>query len=396
MRVLRLFWLLLLVMGAFAGFLLVKNKVWIKPKAASNYPLTGTFLVPDTTLHSEAYYNSFFNNLQEIGMDTVVLQTVGHYKNNCATGTAEEISYIDQNMDKDLKLILKIIKQRNLKLFMGTASIENESCFPIWVGSVGNISTPKGKIIAANIKFYNKVKDYVQSQGWDWNDPNFIQGFYLGHEVDVEQYLNDQPIVNYFADMTRSLKQAFPNKLLLASPYKHEKTNYQTAFLAFKNFYSRTSIDIIAPQDSMGTGYVTSYAQNSVQYKALQDASKFYSGKQAWANVETFQKNPSKPSEFIPASILSLSQQISSSKPYVTKQITWIFQHNLASISELNVTPSWTNQYTQDNATRRLKLRNDYIATYQQTQLVNTPTPTTTAKPAIKIVTPKKPKPGRK
>jgi len=57
--------------------------------------------------------------------------------------------------------------------------------------------------------------------------------------------------------------------------------------------------------------------------------------------------------EYVPTNINTLVSQINSSKPYVSKQITWIFQHTLAIIPELDNMPSWTNQYSPEMATKR-------------------------------------------
>ena len=206
------------------------------------------------------------------------------------------------------------------------------------------------------------IKDNYGSEVWN----NKVKGFYLGWEDGVGGS------VDLYKSISQKVKQKYPNKETLISPWKRNNWSYDRLKKAFIDYYS-VGIDIIAPQDGIGAGLTTDFEVNSTHFKALHDAVVNFPGKKAWANVETFRPVCLPPrcpgGVFEPTTIATLSKQISSSRPYVMKQITWIFQHNLSTIDDFYQMQSWSNQYTLDNAKKRQKLRADYIKIYNPSAL---------------------------
>jgi len=74
--------------------------------------------------------------------------------------------------------------------------------------------------------------------------------------------------------LSRQLKTNYPAKKVLYSPYKRENISYQRAYKAFDDLLNETAIDILAPQDGIGAGLVTSTSANANQFKALADVIK--------------------------------------------------------------------------------------------------------------------------
>ena len=65
-----------------------------------------------------------------------------------------------------------------------------------------------------------------------------------------------------------------------------------------------------------------------------------------------------------PTSITRLAPAIDAATPYVSKIITWIYQHTMLSLPYFDNIGSWTGQYTLTRAAARKQLRSDYIAKY--------------------------------
>ncbi len=173
---------------------------------------------------------------------------------------------------------------------------------------------------------------------------------------------------------------------------------YEQSLQAFKNIIAKTDVNIIAPQDSMGTGFTKTAKASGDHYRALADAKKSFPSKnvEVWANIELFQKatqdttwkpdNAKNPPKVIPAPFARVRAQIEAARPHVSKMTSWEYQHNMMILSSANNLSSiltWNSMYTPALATRRAKLRADYLAAYSGTissEVIPSQPPSTTCK----------------
>jgi hypothetical protein len=369
------------------AFSLTKNTTELRSRASvSPYPITGSFIMAD--LPSLAANTAMFDEMQATGIDTVVFLASGGLGGPCTPNPpAFTESYYFALPEPNWYLhSLKEAKARGMTIFFGLVNVDAYGCMPFWVGSANDTNTYMGRNLDYSARLVNQVKQTVSAQGWSWNDPQFA-GFYvfeggLGNFVDP-----NSADTQFFKALAAKIKANADGKKILMSPWVLESYTYANAKTAYTNLYN-AGIDIIAPQDSMGTLKVTTYAKSAELYRALKDARDSVGGnKQAWANIET-QLHASTTSDYDPSTIARVSSQINAAKPYVSKTITWIYQHTMASVPAMDNAPElWTHQYTSAHAAARKKLRSDYLALYNPANTTaatptpnlsrNTPTPTT-------------------
>jgi len=326
-------------------------------------PITGTFIMYDGMDESEAGLVRYFNHLKELGVDTIIILASGIVSRNpCnanASGSLVETNILD-SIYQPIQNTLKAARSTGMKVWISNTSTD-AACVSFWQGSATDTNTPKGRVLDFSIRLLNQLKNYVASQGWDWNDENFISGIYISQEVVISDYANNEKIT-YYRELSQALRTNFPNKKQMVSPWKNESITYDQAKINFRALLANTSVDVIAPQDSMGSHLVTTVGRNADQYRGLKDAlseNAAYSSRVAWANVESFTAAPGT-STYDPTNFLQFQSQIISSQPYVQKQVSWILQHAMVTLPEYDVRSSWTNNYTLDKAKKRILLADAY------------------------------------
>lgn len=370
------------------SLLVTKNSTELRSKATSSpLPISGTFIMSD--LPSAAANQALFDEMKTTGIDTVIFLASGGLEGPCSpTPPAFVERYYFTLPEPNWYLqSLKLAKSHGMNIYFGLVNVDAYYCMPFWVGTPSDTATYMGRNLDYSQRLVSQVKQTVAAQGWSWNDPQFA-GFYvfeggLGNFVDP----NSQD-TKFYTALVSKIKSVSNGKKILMSPWVIESYTYANAKTAYINLY-RAGIDIIAPQDSMGTLKVTSYAKSAELYRALRDARDSVGGtKEAWANIESqLQQSPT--SDYDPSTITRVSSQITAAKPYVSKIITWIFQHTLSSVSQLDNAPNvWTHQYTTAHATARKKLKNDYITMYDPTRVITpSPTPTQIPTPTPTVMT---------
>lgn len=329
-------------------------------------PITGTFIMSDTNISSEAELKSSFDEMQAFGIDTVIFLASGLLQTPCtpATPAFTEHYYFVANPYQWYLSSLRLAKSHNMKIYFGLVNSDVYYCTPFWVGTPTDTNTYMGRILDYSSRLVDQIKQTVQQQGWSWEDPEFA-GFYL-FEGGTANYTNSNGSdIQFYKQLSLRVKQKAPTKKILISPWMTEDITYDQAKLQFTNLLQHTSVDIIAPQDSMGTHKVTSFARDADHFRALHDAVSAFPGKEAWANIETQDDTGNGP--YSPASFLRVQGQIAAAKPYVTKMITWIYQHTFIVDPLFNSPVSWTNQYKPEFAQKRKLLHDEYISTYVST-----------------------------
>lgn len=326
--------------------------------AGGKAPITGTFIMFDYFDTNGKTSKSLFNEMKKDGIDTVIVMASGNLNiTGCATDKTPQTSKYNTIINStesvnNFKNILKEAKKHNMKVYLGT--VGPNTGYPCY-----DVLAQKNQkdLLDYSIKAYEEVRTYLGES--DWNS-SLIEGFYISYEVDLSNAsAYGLPNIKYISE---GLKSRYPEKKLLLSPYLYEKSTESQSYEFFKTYYTQTKLDIIALQDSMGTGKTTSYARNTEHFRALQKAAN-ETGKVAWANVETFEMDKT-PGGYHAGDFTKIKQQIESSRPYVNKQITWIYPHTLSAISELKTQDTWVKQYTPINYIERMQLKTLYRKHY--------------------------------
>lgn len=329
--------------------------------ATESPPLSGTFFMADINSTPEQT-KKYIQEVSETGMNTIII---------LATGVLEKVngSYkeTDHLLDSNIQTgsIIKEANSKNIDLYLGLVSYDMNAT-PHWVGNPDDPNTDKGRLIDYSLRLIDQAKNFAETNNIPWSR---IKGFYLGETGPANLAT---PTVNelvFWKELSTRIKQAHPSKKLLISPYVLQENSYSYLKSVYENIYRETPIDIIAPQDSMGSLKVTTFEKSAELFKALHDATVQFPGREAWANIET-QLQPNYTSiDYKPSNIEMIWQQIEAAKPYVSKNITWIYQHTMLTDPSFDNIYSWTNQYTPTNAVLRKKLRADYVNAYSSTPI---------------------------
>jgi len=346
-----------------AGTILVRNKQDIRGKAFEKSisisslpkPISGTFLWWDAhgKLYTYEEYNTYFNELKELGIDTVIVAMGSISRNSGQCGDSNFIVYNDLN-ESTFQNLIKAAHEHNMNIYLGGKSASwTKVCF--WSGNPDDPKTDKGFVIKGYLDTFSWAKNQIEQMGYDWTSPNsFVKGFYIGEEKSVTDFIDDQPVFQFYVDLSKRIKYAYPNKKILISPYQQEKHTYQQTYDAMYHAVKNSAIDIYAPQDSVGVKMVTSYQRDYEHYSAMKNAIEkgnkdFGKSIELWANVETF--NETGPNIFMPQDFKTLRWQIRAVEENTSKIITWI--HNWGMMSSVS-------GFYPETASQRLALKKDY------------------------------------
>lgn len=318
-------------------------------------PITGTFYMNDSVA-TPAQLDDAVREMSQTGMKTIIILASGYLDKS--GNTYKELFYFDdpKNTTKD---VMKSAAKYGMEIYIGLAARDNSKVKIDNGANLKDLSNDPGKMIDFSLRLAQRVTQTASQLGIS----SSIKGYYLD-EMSPYSLSPNYPLVGYLSELSSRLKKQDPTKKLIIAPYVLDEVTPAQMQGYYENTYANTKIDIIAPQDSVGSRKVSTPAKSRDLYKALRDATAKYPGREAWADIES-QREPTKDNlNYLPATITQLSEQIDAASPHVTKMVTWIYQHTMLSNPAFDNLYSWTNQYTPQNAAARKSLRNDYIAAY--------------------------------
>jgi hypothetical protein len=328
----------------------------------STYPITGSFYMGDTNA-TPAELRLMIKEMSDTGINTIILLATGYLDKNSA-GAFQEITYFNDpsNTTKD---VIKIASEYNMDIYLGLSAL-GPGLDPWTEQNHQDTNTDLGRLIDYSARLVDAINQSATSQGVPLSK---IKGYYFG-ETGPANMLSARELA-YWKYLSEKVKAKAPDKKIIISPYVLDQNNYAYLKSVYEYVYSQTKIDIIAPQDSMGSLKVTSYAKSAELFSALRDATANFPGREAWANIETQLQPSVTDGNYNPSTIDRVVGQIEAAKPYVTKNITWIYQHTMLSNSTFDNMYSWTGQYTPARAQARRSLRNAYLTKYAPSQIMH-------------------------
>lgn len=352
--------------------------------SAQTLPITSTFVAGDMNFSNDIEYQNMINEMKATGIDTIIIPVADVA---CDVSGYKDYYFFEMAGRAEPSIILYALRS-GVKVFFGLQTYNRYNCLDPISGTPDDPNTDMGHIISSGLTAIDKTKSFLTSNSVAWDDP-LLGGFYIAQEFSTADLISNPAVFNFYRDYSQRIKLKEPNKMIMLSQFQREDTDYLNSFNAFKKIYSNTSIDILAPQDSMGSGLTYTSATSKEHYRALHDAL-VSSGKskQAWANIEIFQSRLlDSQGRTLPAPVTRVVQQINAAKPYVSKMTTWIYQYSLltteASRNSYDPAKPWTIMYTPDLYDLRKIFRNDYLAAYGAS--LATPTPVSTTPTCIKM-----------
>ncbi len=157
-----------------------------------------------------------------------------------------------------------------------------------------------------------------------------IEGMYFPSETSFkdrrlpERERRMRTLYNGFADIVKGYDSSLK---IIVSPATQHKPEDNPAFMDFWNaILQGTGIDILMPQDSVGTNgcLVRNIPQIWQAWKSVADANAI----QLWAHIELFERRGfSKRNSLYPASTERIAAQLALTEPYVTGRCCWEAQY---------------------------------------------------------------------
>lgn len=275
------------------------------------YPITATFIdeitydIP-TQNWSDEQWIADFDNMQEVGIDTLVVMR-GCFYDKCIYPSKIFPTLKKENEDF-AHLIFNEAQKRNMQVYMGLY--------------ISNLCWNEGDYLG-EIK---KNKLYIDEIMQRYGDFSSFKGWYIPHETGNNAY----NIKETMGGLTALCKDKTPEKSVFISPFFRSPL-FCTDYLSpertaeeWNNIWEKCGkdIDICAFQD--GTVSIQDYERYFQAIKGVCDAHNI----SLWANVETFERDVRQ--MFYPIPFDVLRKKIELAKPFVDNYITFEFSHFLS------------------------------------------------------------------
>lgn len=126
-----------------------------------------------------------------------------------------------------------------------------------------------------------------------------------------------------YREFCQMVKEKYPEMKVIVSPATGHKEEHSSMFCDFwNNILQNSGVDILMPQDSIGTG-LSRISQMSAQWrdwKNVADAQKM----QLWSHTEIFERRGYRPEDnMYPAPVERVAVQLALAAPYVERHCCW-------------------------------------------------------------------------
>lgn len=277
--------------------------------------ISGMFIVPDliapvsttATVWGEREWEECFARLNEVGIDTVIMQYTAQYWNagrqsffyQSVVNNTSQPSY----QRNQVTYALKAAKEYGMKVYLGLQVAED-----LWFSNMGNQFA--GDFLSESAAFSQMVAAELWNQfGAGYGEQ--IAGWYLPFELNNKQVSGEalsRFITNYLSPVTEYLN-GICDKPIMTSPLVYHDDITAPADSGYldiwktmcRRMWTETSLDIIAPQD--GCGWESTCKENLSEWffalyqvaheEAVVNArkAKGYGPAQAWDNAESYNMN---------------------------------------------------------------------------------------------------------
>lgn len=283
--------------------------------AATDPVVTGSFIQLNNgfTSLSQQWWDDELRAMQDVGMDTLVIQFVG-------VGSTyfypSSVPGVNGSGTDTIERVLQAADTLGIDVFLGLQL--NSSGFNL------NQSLTRGAATLTELN--SRYGSHTSLAGW------YVPQEISDYTIFYQPQLRDD-LVNYMGQMSQ---QAHTDTGLpvMISPYFGQSPNAQ----AYADWWdttglSATGIDILAMQDGVGT-HRTTIAESLPVYQALEPVMQNHNVA-FWANNENFNQIhgwpvDGQPWAAQPVDINTFVEQIESTAPHVDKAITFEFSHYMS------------------------------------------------------------------
>lgn len=282
--------------------------------------VSGTFVqLWAFTGYSQAKWESHFDKLLEVGIDTVIIQWTAstpygkfddcYYDTALAAGNSTS-GY--KNYSKCMDNMFAAASAKGVKLFVGL-NLSDEwwdvsKLTDDWAASQASV----GLAMAQELydKYYNKYTDSFAGWYWAWELYNHMGGFAEAAGRFLNLYLN-------------GLTEIDPSLPMMLSPFLSSGASTADTERVWKEVFAIADFregDIFCSQDSIGAGFITMDELDGY-FAAMKAAVDTEPGLVFWANNEDFT------TDYGTASLDRFVRQMEITDKYVTGHVTFAYSH---------------------------------------------------------------------
>ena len=275
------------------------------------YPIKATFIdeitydIP-TQNWSDEQWVSDFDNMQDVGIDTVVIMRSCFY-DKCLYPSKIFPSLKEENEDF-LKLVFSEAEKRKMKVYLGMY--------------ISNLCWNEGDALGEIKKNGLFVREALERYG----DYSSFEGWYIPHETGF----NDYSIKETMGGLVKLCKDKTPGKKIFISPFFKGEGVMEDSLSPERTEqewdkiweFCGNEIDVCAFQD--GTAKLSRLGEYLQSVKRVCDKYKI----SLWSNVETFERDVR--SQFYPIPFDVLRKKIEIARPIADNMITFEFSHFLS------------------------------------------------------------------
>jgi len=278
--------------------------------------LSGTFIYahpPDyigrpTMKWGVVEWRSLFQELKELGIDTVIYQAAAwvevkecYYRSKMFSGY-----HIWNSFDP----LLEAVAAEGMTFFMG--GLGNMLAFD-WNATAQTLAEDRDNQLAC---FHELVELYKGG----------FHGFYMSPETGYpgqRQPEREKLLNTYFKEVCQGVKDELPDLPILLSPGTYYIENHDQEIHDFLwNLFAGCPIDIMCPQDSIGT-FGNRLAHYQPGFAIWQQVCQEI-GCELWVNVESFERvKIATAQDFVPADFKRLAAQLSNAARVGKKIVSW-------------------------------------------------------------------------
>lgn len=253
-------------------------------------------------------WRGLFQELKEMGIEIVIHQAAAWVEvQECYYRSKMFASYRSWN---SFDALVEAVAAEGMTFFMG--GLGNMLAFD-WNATAQTLAADRDNQLAC----FNELVELYKGG---------FHGFYMSPETGfpgLRQPEREKLLNTYFYEVCQGVKDVMPGLPILLSPGTYYMENQDQDIYAFLvNLFKGCPIDIMCPQDSIGTfGNRLSHYQPG--FRIWQQVCKEI-GSELWVNVESFERvKIATAQDFVPADFKRLATQLSIAAQFGRKLVSW-------------------------------------------------------------------------
>jgi uncharacterized repeat protein (TIGR01451 family) len=305
--------------------------------SGGSYPLLGSFLMFDRNL-SAAQWNIELQSMASLGMNTLVILSVGSLQPNSGDPTGYSLSgvgllypssFVDPSVRPTtdyLESILSMADQKNMRVYLGSLQTYEDWSTGLEFSALQKYNPIVAQEILTNYKQHPSLAGWYFSQEIWLNWVKYYGASYYGVNL-LQQYVSAMRGLDPTKPVCAAIVFKETGYGAMPGLSTSEIPSWTTALL------QNTGLQILMPQDGAGAeAGAPTVAELPGYFQAFQ-AGVAAAGTSTvlWSTIETFTSEPNLSNDqYPPADAGRIQQQINNERPYVTGYVSWLFGHDMS------------------------------------------------------------------